>query len=134
MAEGNVYSQNPPGNALAKPGASVDLVISTGPCPIPAPDVVSLALFTATTDVTSAGLVLGTVAEQYHASIPADQVIGQEPAAGAIAAPGSPVDLAVSLGLEIEALAVDFPDPNLEAAVRNAIKKLTNETLMDLTS
>ncbi|MBN1123739.1 MAG: PASTA domain-containing protein, partial [Sedimentisphaerales bacterium] len=46
------------------------------------PSVVGLSQSAATTALSSAGLVLGTVSEQYHATATAGQVISQNPSAG----------------------------------------------------
>jgi beta-lactam-binding protein with PASTA domain len=62
------------------------------------PNVVGLSQAAATTAITNAGLVLGTVTQQSSANVPAGNVISQNPGAGASVAAGSAVDLVVSSG------------------------------------
>ena len=62
------------------------------------PNVVGLTQAAATTAITNAGLVVGTVTQQNSANVPAGNVISQNPAANASVAPGSSVDLVVSSG------------------------------------
>jgi beta-lactam-binding protein with PASTA domain len=62
------------------------------------PNVVGLTQAAATTAITNAGLVVGTVTQQNSANVPAGSVINQNPAANASVAPGSSVSLVVSIG------------------------------------
>ena len=62
------------------------------------PNVVGLTQAAATTAITNAGLVLGTVTQQSSANVPAGNVISQNPAANASVAPGSSVNIVVSSG------------------------------------
>ena len=62
------------------------------------PDVVGLTEAQATTNITSAGLVIGTVTQANSDTVPAGSVISQDPTAGTQAAPGTAVDLVISLG------------------------------------
>jgi formylglycine-generating enzyme required for sulfatase activity len=83
-------------------GSSVNLTVSKGPEPVAVavPNVVGMTQTAAQSALTSAGLTLGTVTEQYHATVPAGLVIGQDPIAGTSVAPGSAVALTVSKGSE----------------------------------
>jgi hypothetical protein len=62
------------------------------------PNVVGLTQSAATTAITTAGLVLGTVTQQSSAMVPAGNVISQSPAGGTGVAAGSAVSLVVSSG------------------------------------
>ena len=62
------------------------------------PNVVGLTQSAATTAITGAGLVVGTVTQQSSATVPAGSVISQNPAAGTSVAAGSAVNLVVSTG------------------------------------
>jgi hypothetical protein len=62
------------------------------------PDVTGQAEAAATTAITGAGLVVGTVSNATSATVPAGSVISQAPAGGAQATAGSAVDLVVSTG------------------------------------
>ena len=95
---GDVISQNPAGGSTAAEGSAVDLVVSLGPASIVVPDVVGLDQATAESTITGASLVVGTVTTQTHPTVPAGDVISQNPTGGSSAAPGSAVDLVVSTG------------------------------------
>ncbi|MGH8584548.1 MAG: PASTA domain-containing protein, partial [Gammaproteobacteria bacterium] len=62
------------------------------------PDVVGLTAAQATANITNAGLVVGTLTQANSATVPAGNVISQNPAAGTQVASGSAVDIVVSLG------------------------------------
>ena len=83
---GSVSSQNPAAGVGVTAGSAVNLVVSTGPVPAPGPvavpNVVNLTQAAATTAITGAGLVLGTVSQQSSTTVPAGSVIRQNPAAG----------------------------------------------------
>ena len=98
VAVGSVISQNPLAGASVAPGSAVDLVISSGPAPVSVPNVVGLTQAAATTAITGAGLVVGTVSTQNSASVAAGSVISQNPVGGTSVAPGSAVNLVVSSG------------------------------------
>jgi hypothetical protein len=73
-----------------------DLVVSSGPPPVAAPNVVDPGGRRGG-DV-AANLAVGTVEQQSSAAVPAGAVSGQTPAADTLVAPGSAVDLVVSSG------------------------------------
>ena len=76
---GSVISQSPLAGASVAPGSAVDLVVSSGPAPVSVPNVVGQTQAAATTAITGAGLVLGTVTTQNSGSVPAGSVISQNP-------------------------------------------------------
>ena len=100
VPSGDVISQTPAAGTLVAPASEVDLVVSKGPEPVSVPNVAGSTRVTAAATITSAGLVLGTVTEAYHATVPSGDVISQTPAAGTLVAPASEVDLVVSKGPE----------------------------------
>jgi len=97
---GSVISQNPVAGASVQPGSAVDLVVSTGPCPVtvPVPDVVGLTQSAAEAAITAAGLYVGQVTEACSDSVPAGSVISQRPVGGTRVTEGTTVDLVVSTG------------------------------------
>ena len=95
---GNVISQSPSAGASVAPGSAVNLVVSLGPANVQVPNVVGLAQAAAQSAITGATLVVGTVTQSNSNVVPAGNVISQNPSAGASVAPGTPVDLTVSLG------------------------------------
>jgi VWFA-related protein len=102
VAAGNVISQNPAAGVGVAAGSVVNLVVSSGPAPAPGPvavpNVVNLTQTAATTAITGAGLVLGTVSQQSSATVPSGSVIRQTPASGTSVSLGSAVALVVSTG------------------------------------
>ncbi|MCZ6753892.1 MAG: M36 family metallopeptidase, partial [Gemmatimonadetes bacterium] len=95
---GDVISQNPTGGTQVLPGSDVDLVISLGPVLVLVPNVVGLAQAAAEAAIEAAGLVVGNVTEAPSNTVPAGNVIGQNPLAGAAVIPGTMVDIVVSSG------------------------------------
>ena len=101
MATGKVISQDPAsGNSVAQ-GSPVNLVISSGPQMVTLPNVEGLTQDAATTVITAAKLMVGTVTQQSSNTVAAGNVIGQDPANGSSAAQGSPVNLVISSGPQI---------------------------------
>ena len=80
------------------PGSAVNLVVSTGPAPVQCAERGGLTQAAATTAITAAGLVVGTVTTASSATVPAGTVISESPAAGTSVAAGSAVNLVVSPG------------------------------------
>ena len=97
---GYVISQNPSAGASVASGTSVNLTLSLGPqvTMISVPNVVGLLQANAQSAITSAGLTVGTITQAYSATVPSGNVISQSPAAGISVAPGTTVNLTVSLG------------------------------------
>ena len=84
--------------------AYLNQIDGTEPAPQPpsgttsVPNVVNLTQAAATTTLTGAGLVVGTVTPQSSATVPSGSVISQNPTAGTSVAAGSAVALVVSTG------------------------------------
>ena len=93
---GTVMGQNPVAGTAVALGSAVNLVVSKGAQHVL--DVVGMTQAAATTSITGAGLVLGTVTQQYSITVPSGTVISQNPVAGTAVATGSAVDLVVSKG------------------------------------
>jgi hypothetical protein len=62
------------------------------------PWVTNLTLAAAGTAITNAGLVVGGVSQEYHATVPAGKIFSQTPGGGTSVSRGSSVALAASLG------------------------------------
>jgi len=92
---GDVISQAPAAGIKLPAGSAVDLVISSGPA---VPNVVGLTRAAASKAITKAGLVVGVVTRTSSATVPANNVISEDPLAGSSVALGSSVDLVVSKG------------------------------------
>ncbi len=135
---GQVISQVPDAETEVAIGSTVALFVSTGPEPaegegegegegeppqlVVVPTVIGLTQSAAQTAITGAGLALGAVTEQHHASAPAGQVISQNPAAGAEVAAGSNVALVVSTGPEPVSVpnVAGMTRPNAESSITGA--------------
>lgn len=95
---GSVASQDPAAGVEVLPGTPVNIVVSLGPPPVEVPDVVGKPQATANNLITDAGLVVGTVTEEYSTTVLAGRVMSQSPEAGEEVPPGTLVDLVVSRG------------------------------------
>jgi YVTN family beta-propeller protein len=71
---------------------------STGPMQVVVPNVVGQTQAAATTSITSAGLVVGTVTQESSSTVASGEVISESPAAGTNVASGSAVNLVASTG------------------------------------
>jgi uncharacterized repeat protein (TIGR02543 family) len=98
VAAGGVVSQLPIAGEDATLGSRVNLEISTGPCPVPVPNVVNLTQAAAAAAISAAGLTPAIGTGRCHATVPQGSVIEQTPAAGEQAAAGSSVTIIVSTG------------------------------------
>ncbi len=95
---GRVISQTPASGTSVTAGSAVNLVVSLGAA---VPNVVGLAQAAAQTAITGAGLTVGTVTTATSPTVAIGAVISQNPIAGANVAPGSAVNLVVSLGAQV---------------------------------
>ena len=113
---GDVISQDPASGASVGAGSAVDLVVSSGPALILVPDVVGLSQASAEAAIVNAGLSVGTRNFIGSNTVPAGDVISQDPLAGTSVAPGGVVDLDISIGpiVTIESVTADV-DPEVLA-------------------
>ena len=119
---GDVISQDPAGGSSVPEGTAVDLVVSLGPVQLTVPDVVGLEQASAEAAIVSAGLLVGTVSTANSVTVPAGDVISQDPTGGSVVAEGTAVDLVVSLGpvLVIVPDVVGLDQASAEAAILSA--------------
>jgi len=92
-----VIEQRPAPGAFAASGGEIQLVVSRGPPLVPIPAVAGRSIADATAALQQAGFAVNEV-RQHDESIPADGVIGTDPAAKSRAARDSSVKLLVSDG------------------------------------
>jgi beta-lactam-binding protein with PASTA domain len=114
VAAGSVISQNPVAATLVPPGTAVTLVVSSGPAPVPVPNVVGLDQSSAGSAVAAATLTTGAVTQAASATVPAGSVISQNPVAATLVAPGTAVALVVSTGPAL------VPVPNVIGLTQSA--------------
>ena len=121
VAAGTVISSDPVAGTLVALGSAVNLVVAGAPVFVTVPDVVGLAQVDAESAIVAAGLIVGTVTTTSSDTVPAGDVISQNPLAGASAAQGSAVDLVVSTGPAATTVAtpnvVGLAQANAESAI-----------------
>jgi beta-lactam-binding protein with PASTA domain len=98
VAAGDIISESPSPGTQVSSGSAVNLIVSSGPAPVSVPNVVGDAQAAATTAITGAGLVVGTVTMQSSTTVAAGNVISESPAAGTSVSNGSGLNLVVSSG------------------------------------
>lgn len=84
-------------------------VSGSGAATVLTPNVVGQTQSTAQSNITAAGLVVGTITSQSSASVPSGSVISQTPIAGASVATGTTVNLTVSTGPAADVTAPTTP-------------------------
>jgi eukaryotic-like serine/threonine-protein kinase len=99
IAEGNVARQQPPPGTKLKKGSVVTLQLSTGPPMRTVPSVKGLPADTAKSQLTQRGFVVDLV-KQWSQTVPAGQIVKQDPGGATHARYGSKVKLVVSKGPE----------------------------------
>jgi serine/threonine-protein kinase len=95
IAAGSVISQDPGPGAKVDPGATVDIVVSTGPAVISVPDETGKATAEAQADLKKVGLLVHIAFVQVADPAQAGIVQAQDPAAGSSAKKGDVVTLQV---------------------------------------
>jgi beta-lactam-binding protein with PASTA domain len=98
VASGSVISESPGAGTSVNSGSAVNLVVSTGPAQVTVPNVVGLTQAAASTAITAAGLVVGTVTTASSPTVASGNVISESPIAGTGVSSGSAVNLVVSTG------------------------------------
>jgi len=96
---GAVYFQEPQAGQAVKKNAVVEVYVSKGSRNVRVPSVVGMSEAKAREVLNEEGLVVGEVRYDYSASVPAGDVMRQDPRAGlSVAREAAKVDLTVSLG------------------------------------
>lgn len=93
---GIVMLTRPAATSVLSPGAPVTIVVSRGAPTIPVPDLLGMSQADARTRLELDGLDLGTVTRRRTRDASPGIVVGQKPAAGTLAAPGTVVDIVVA--------------------------------------
>lgn len=96
-AEGQIISMQPSSGYL-NAGDSLTVYVSNGPTTFKLVNVVKMTESQAKTAIKDAGMVVGTVKEEYSSTIAKGTVISQSPAAGQKVPKGTKVDLVISIG------------------------------------
>ncbi|MCX8065851.1 MAG: PASTA domain-containing protein [Candidatus Hydrogenedentes bacterium] len=95
---GIVVGQSPEGGELLPEGSSVNVVVSSGACPVVVPNILWQTRTDAENMIISSGLAVGVVTEQCNDNVPAGRVMNQYPGAGQRVPRGSAVNINVSNG------------------------------------
>lgn len=117
---GTVAATSPKVGSVLKPGATVDIIVSKGPEPVPVPDVEGRRLAQARASLAEAGLK-ADVTQRFSEKVRDGLVISVRPAAGTVVDSGSRVTLVVSKGpppVTVPNL-VDVPRDRAIATLRN---------------
>jgi beta-lactam-binding protein with PASTA domain len=96
---GEVISQAPTAGTQVTVGSAVNLVVSSGPpALVNVPDVTGATQAAATTTITTAGFVVGTVTTDSSTTVAAGRIISQAPVGSTLTVQGSAIALVVSSG------------------------------------
>lgn len=98
VADGQVFKQDPPAGTPVKRGDTVSYWVSTGKPQATVPNLSGMTQDQASAALTDAGLTLGTPTTQTSATVPAGQVISQDPPAGKKVDKGTTVTVVISSG------------------------------------
>lgn len=117
VPEGFVISQEPSAGSMVLPGTAISLFVSQGPQPVPVPIITGKTQTEAQQILAESGFVLGSVTQDWSATVPSGIVISQNPAGGTLVIPGSPVHFIVSRGPEPVAVPAVTGIPREDAEV-----------------
>ncbi|MGC8739496.1 MAG: C1 family peptidase [Candidatus Hydrogenedens sp.] len=98
VPDGSVISQSPQAGTSVPYGTQVNLVVSSGHCPVIVPNVSGLNYTEAENQITSIGLTIGKTEYTCDNTIPENSVISQEPSAGIEVPYGTSINLIISTG------------------------------------
>ena len=98
LKPGAIYQQSPASGSVVSKGSSVDITLCAGPSTISVPEVAGQPLSQVKQALTSAGLVLGTIAKASDASVKTGLVLSLGAAESGTAQRGEAIDLIVSSG------------------------------------
>jgi len=93
-----VYQQDPPPGVTVRPGDVVTITYNPAGAKITVPPLQGLLLSDANAVLAPLGLQFAVVERRADPTVPADQIISQDPPAGTDVAPGSTISLVVSAG------------------------------------
>ena len=122
VPQGDVISQDPLAGRMVSTATPIDLVISLGQSLVQVPDVVGLSQGDAEASVTDSGLSVGMITSSNSATVPAGDVISQDPVSGTMVPTGAGVNLIVSLGQAMVTVpdVVGLLQADAESSVRDA--------------
>ena len=98
VAAGKVFKQDPAAGTPVGSGDTVSYWVSSGKPLVPVPDLGNDTQSDAQSALAAVGLALGTVTTETSTTVPAGQIVSQQPLAGTKVTKGSTVDVVVSSG------------------------------------
>ncbi|MEM7480648.1 MAG: PASTA domain-containing protein [Acidobacteriota bacterium] len=98
IAEDHVVEQTPRARTLVKRGSTVQMVMSLGPQQTAVPSLRGQSLQSAQVALATAGLTLGRSLRVYEPGMEPGTIVQQSPLAERVVAPGSEVDVLLSMG------------------------------------
>lgn len=96
VPQGQIIASMPATGAEVKVDSTVDLEISAGPPAQPVPSLIGKSRYRAKAILEKAGFTIGAVHYGSNDDYDGDVIIRQNPAANAVAAPGSKIDLTIN--------------------------------------
>ncbi|WP_157078954.1 Stk1 family PASTA domain-containing Ser/Thr kinase [Herbiconiux solani] len=99
IPQGQVVDTNPPAGTIVSPGTVIDVRVSQGRQAVAIPDLSGIAATQAASTLTAAGFTVGKTVKENSPDVPADVVIGTDPASTTQGYSGDTIDLVVSSGL-----------------------------------
>ena len=108
--------EDPAEGTLVPAGTEIGVVVARGRTAVPVPDIRNVPEAQALQVIVDDGLSVGTRTTAFDPSIAKGNVISQQPGAGIIVAPGTPVDYVVSDGPEPTPTPTVAPTPTPTAA------------------
>jgi serine/threonine-protein kinase len=100
--EGTVLRSLPGAGESVRKGSTVQVVLSAGQVILKVPDVINMTLESAETLLANNNFLTGLVTEEYSDTVPQGQIISQEPLALTDMPKGSPVNIVISKGPELQ--------------------------------
>ncbi len=94
--EGTVMNTRPTEGQFLNPGSNVTMVVSEGSPTINVPFVIGMELDSARVAFEEEGLILGTRLFRTTSTQPAGTIVEQNPAAGTLSAPGTPINVIIA--------------------------------------
>jgi len=99
VEEGTVIRTEPPAGTVVAPKQTIKVIVSSGAKTVAVPDLTGKTTAQATTELESAGLMLGAITKENSPDVVGDTVMRTSPEIGSEVAVGTTIDLVVSSGL-----------------------------------
>lgn len=118
-----VIRQLPEANEMVEAGTKIDIVVSLGPQEkkVTVPKLEGLSQATAISTISSSGLILGSINQEYSATVPENDVISQSIESGELVSEGTTIDIIISIGPKVQIIETETET--------ESEKELTQETV-----